>query len=106
MKTRKKLATITLTGALLLGIAAPASAHTINVNVARQAASDLARDLYLNDDATDYGWASCTRQSLHRVSCLAVTGYDDGSECWTRVSAQLSRTSYRHRIIYGGGDCG
>jgi len=99
------IATITLTGALLLGIAAPASAHTININVARGEAADLARDVYLGDDSNDYGWAGCTRQSLHRVTCFAVTGYDDGSECWTRVTTQLSRTSYRYSVHYGVSEC-
>jgi len=101
----KKLATITLTGALLLSAAAPASAHTNNVRNAQHEAAELAREVWLDDDSLDYGWADCSRQSPHRVSCYAVNDYAGGLECWTRVTVQMSRASYRYSVSYGRTAC-
>ena len=97
-----------ITGAIVGSMLVPsaASAHYVKVTPAREAATQVARDVYLETNADDYGYAACKRQSAHRVSCLAVVTFEDGSSCEQRVYIQSRAARYQYVTTYGRVYCG
>ena len=101
MTMRTAVTAALATAALTLGAAGPASAHYIKVTPAREAAEADARKVYLDSEATDYGWDDCIRHSSHRVSCLAVVEFDDDSQMVRRVYLQSRAARYQWVTTYG-----
>ena len=102
--TRKIISTALVATAVSLSAVEAASAHYFPARFAQQEATQFAREVYLGDNSTDYGYESCLRNTSHRVSCLAVVNYE-GYDCATRIFTQSSKRSYRYVTTYGTPRC-
>lgn len=111
MKHRRGIIAIAAIATSLV-VAAPASAAAyIPRSIAIEEAMDLARDVYLDGDAVDWGWDDCERHSSRRVSCYAVVdwdhdenGYED-YQCSTRVTVTARKYARGYATTYGRPDC-